>query len=695
MNSSDTIQYPVALESHTLQLLSITPVPMIMSRADGSLEYVNPALIQFLGFQPEEISTFDFIVNHQHQFILNKDQLQLLESDLANPLVADKEYTHRSGDIFTAQLTIIPQIDKNGEVVRFISQIMENLESEKTREKLQLASLVTAKSNEGMMVTDKNGIILDVNSAFSKITGYTKKEVTGKNASMLSSGQQDKLFYKLMWRSIVNSGHWKGEVWNKRKNGEHYPVILSINTDFSADGQVKRRVALLSDQTEIKAKEKQIFRQAYYDSITGLPNRIMFIERLNHIINLTRSKKRSIALMLLDLDGFKEVNDTLGHEVGDEVLKITALRLLNCVDSEDVVARLGGDEFSIINNNIDHLDERAQTILKVLSEPFEVQGKKIYISASIGITLYPQHSKHVSGLLKNADQAMYDAKKRGRNRFSYFSQSMQQLAEQRVKIIEDLRKAIENQQFILHFQPIIDLSSNEIYKAEALLRWWHPQKGLVYPDQFISIAEESGLIVEIGKWLVNEALQQTYVWRETYRKDFQLSVNESPLQFKVTEDVNLGWIENLRKLNLSGGTICIEITENLLMDSSQSVDEKIQNFKDAGIQVALDDFGTGYASLSYLKRFDIDFLKIDKSYIQSMESNKDVLILCESIIDMAHKLGIKVVAEGIETQQQLTILKSMGCDFGQGYLFSKPLKVEDFDLFLSTRKPDPAGSDIH
>ncbi|MBT3203324.1 MAG: EAL domain-containing protein, partial [Gammaproteobacteria bacterium] len=292
-------------------------------------------------------------------------------------------------------------------------------------------------------------------------------------------------------------------------------------------------------------------------------------------------------------------------------------------------------------------------------------------------------SDQVSGLLKSADQAMYAVKKQGRNGFSYFTHSMHQEALDRLSSINELREGIEKQQFILHYQPIVKLANNEISKAEALVRWLHPEKGIVSPDQFIPIAEETGLIIEIGRWVVNEALQQVYVWRETVKENFQLSINESPLQFKSDENSFNNWFAYLEKLDLPGESVSIEITENLLMDFSESVDMKMQKFKDANIQISLDDFGTGYASLSYLKRFDIEFLKIDKSYVQSMEQDKDVLILCESIIQMAHKLDIQVIAEGIETQQQLDILKSLDCDYGQGYLFSRPLPVDEFELLIS------------
>jgi len=684
--TSDNIFLQPKIDRHLYLMLDMASVPMMISRADGTLEYMNSALVNLLGYQSDEINQPDFVIYHQDEFYLDDKVRRAIEADLTVPAVLTATYEHRSGDAISARITIVPQLDEEGTVLRFISQIEDGVENKETDGQLQLASLVFAKSSEGMMVTDEKGVILDVNSAFTKITGYLKDEVYGKNASMLSSGQQDDLFYKLMWKSINTSGHWKGEIWNRRKEGEDYPIIISINTDFDNHGKVNKRVALFSDLTDIKAKEKQIFQQAYYDSVTGLPNRELFIERLNHILNLKKSRSKGIALLLLDLDGFKEVNDTLGHETGNELLKLVTERLLQCVKYDDVVARLGGDEFTVIMQNVSELETVTQNILKKLARPFIFENEEIYISASVGISLFPDDSEQVSELLKNAEQAMYAVKKQGRNGYRFFTPSMQQEAQDRLVAINEIREAIEKKQFILHYQPIVKLATNEIYKAEALVRWEHPEKGVISPDQFIPIAEETGQIIGIGKWVVNEALQQVYVWREAYCSHFQLSVNESPLQFKSDENSFREWFACLEKLDLPGDAVSIEITENLLMDFSESVDVKMQKLKDAHIQISLDDFGTGYASLSYLKRFDIEFLKIDKSYVQSMERDKNVMILCESIIQMAHKLNIQVIAEGIETQKQLNILKSLNCDFGQGYLFSRPIAVDEFEQLLSGKK---------
>ncbi|MCK4708966.1 MAG: EAL domain-containing protein [Gammaproteobacteria bacterium] len=682
MISSDKNYHPLNLEPHALQLFEVTPVPMFLGGLDGSLEHVNTAFIRLLGFHPDDINLAKFILLHQHDFSV-ESHLNNLQIDDTNPVVIEKKYSHCSGDIIHAQLTIMPQLNNDGQVIRYLCQIIDISEVKKTQDKLQLASLVYDKSSEGMMVTDGDGVILDVNSSFTKITGYSKQQVCGKNASMLSSGRQDKLFYELMWESINSTGQWKGEIWNRKENARAYPVMISINTDYDRHGRVNKRVALFSDLSEIKSKEAQIFKQAYYDSITGLPNRDLFIEHLDDIINLKNSKANSIALMLLSMDGFKQINDTLGHEACDELLRLTAQRLQLCVKGDDFVARLGGKEFTIIVHDVTQVETIAQNILKKLAEPFYLENESVHITGSIGITLFPDDSEHTSGLLKRASLAMYSVKKQGRKGYSYFTPSMQQEAQKRLTAINELRVAIEKQEFVLYYQPIVTLSTLDVYKAEALVRWMHPEKGLIEPDKFIPIAEDTGQIIEIGKWVVNEALQQVYVWRETFGIDFQLSINESPLQFKSGKNSFSEWFSYLKKLGLPGEAVSIEITENLLLDLDETVDMKMQQFKDANIQISLDDFGTGYASLSYLKRFNFSYLKIDKSYVQSMEHEKSVLILCQSIIQMAHNLGIKVIAEGIETQKQLDILNVLNCDYGQGFFFSRPVPVDEFELLIS------------
>ncbi len=391
--------------------------------------------------------------------------------------------------------------------------------------------------------------------------------------------------------------------------------------------------------------------------------------------------------MFLDLDRFKDVNDSMGHFMGDVLLKDAARRISGCVRDCDSIARLGGDEFTIILGEleqIDSVDRVARNILQRLAEPFRLGNETAYISGSIGIALYPDDAMDIDALLKNADQAMYAAKNQGRDRYHYFTALMQQKAQLRMRLANDLHGALRRRQFLLYYQPIIEFASGRITKAEALLRWQHPSMGMVSPAEFIPIAEDTGMIVEIGDWVFATAAHQVKQWRQTYDPDFQISVNKSPVQFRKQTFEKNQWLKLLQELDLPGQSMVVEITEGLLLDASNVTRNQLLIFRDAGVQVALDDFGTGYSSLAYLKKFDIDYIKIDQSFVRNLVADSSDMALCEAIVVMAHKLGIEVVAEGIETQEQYELLKAMGCDYGQGYLMSKPVPVDQFAQLLAT-----------
>lgn len=551
---------------------------------------------------------------------------------------------------------------------------------------LRIYSLALESSNEGMVITDENNLIIDVNPAFTVITGYTFDEVQGKNPKILSSDRQDNAFYQAMWYQLNNTGSWQGEIWDKRKNGEIHAKILTINTIPNEDGSIYRYVAMFSDITEKKQSEEHIWRQANFDTLTELPNRHMFKDRLKQEILKSERACLPLALLLIDLDEFKEVNDTLGHDKGDFLLKEAALRIADCVRATDTIARLGGDEFSVVLsqlNDSNHAEDIAQKILNQLAQPFHLGEEVTYVSASIGITLYPSDAISIESLLKNADQAMYLSKKLGRNRFSYFTPILQESAQNRLQLTNELRGALAGKQFQVYYQPIVELATGSIHKAEALIRWHHPVKGVVSPAEFIPLAEETGLIVEIGFWVFQQAVHQVSHWMKLFNKAFQISVNRSPVQFQEHPKRNhLPCLNYLEDFQLSGMNIIFEITEGLLLDAHSGVTETLLKFRDAGIQVALDDFGTGYSSLSYLKKFDIDYLKIDKSFIDHLATDSNDVALCEAIVVMAHKLGLKVIAEGIETAEQHKLLADAGCDYGQGYLFSRPVPPEEFEKLL-------------
>jgi len=445
-------------------------------------------------------------------------------------------------------------------------------------------------------------------------------------------------------------------------------------------------IGVARDRTEKKKTEELIWQQTNFDPLTGLANRRMFKNRLEQDIKKSHRANLPLALMMLDLDRFKEVNDTLGHDIGDLLLKDAAQRLSSCVREADTVARLGGDEFTVIlgeMSDVDSVERIATTILQKLSEPFQLDGQVVYLSASMGITFYPEDATDFDVLLKNADQAMYAAKHQGRNRRSYFAPSMQESIQARMRVVNDLRYALGalNESFRLVYQPIMELASGAIHKAEALIRWQHPTRGLINPTEFIAIAEETEMILEIGDWVFRAAAHQVAHWRASHDVAFQISVNVSPVQMHNMAYIQ-DWLDYLGILGLPGQSIVIEITEGLLLDSSNGVIGQLQSCHQAGMEVSLDDFGTGYSALSYLKKFNIDTIKIDQSFVRNLAPDSDDMVLCEAMIAMAHKLGIKVIAEGVETSEQRDLLTAAGCDYGQGYWFSRPVSAQAFEALL-------------
>lgn len=469
---------------------------------------------------------------------------------------------------------------------------------------------------------------------------------------------------------------------HRRRSGEEFPVEVSLAA-FEYGGETVLQ-ATVRDITDRKKADALMYRLAHYDALTDLPNRTLFLDRLGQEIRKSNRSGLALTLLYIDLDQFKEVNDTLGHHVGDALLVDAARRIEACVRESDTVARLGGDEFTVILPELSdpiHVERVARDIIKTLIEPFQLGGETVYVSASIGITVYPDDAADAESLLKNADQAMYVAKDGGRNRFSYFTNLLQEKALARSQLVKDLRGALMAGQFKVYFQPIVELATGKVCKAEALIRWLHPERGMVSPAEFIPLAEETGLINEIGDWVFRESVHWAKRWNEFCSNGFQVSVNKSPVQF-LSEIHQDDWVEYLRELGLSGQCVSIEITEGLLLNASSGITDKLLRFRDAGIQVSIDDFGTGYSALSYLKKFDIDYLKIDQSFVRNLVTDSSDRALSEAIIVMAHKLGLKVIAEGVETVAQRDLLAAAGCDYGQGYLFSKAVPPEEFEELL-------------
>ncbi|MCW8884198.1 MAG: EAL domain-containing protein [Motiliproteus sp.] len=556
------------------------------------------------------------------------------------------------------------------------------------RERGLLRSLVNAIPDL-IFFKDRESIYLGCNKAFENFVGRSEEELKRKSDFDLFDRDTAEFFRQKDREMFATGKSLNNEEWVEYPDGRKV-FLDTIKTTYSdQSGNIQGVVGISRDITAKRKAEELIWRQANFDSLTGMPNRNMLHDRMVQEMKKADRSETSMVVMFLDLDDFKDVNDTLGHDKGDTLLKACAKRLSGCVRKADTVARQGGDEFTVILSELtdpDSIERVANGILRAVAEPFQLEGDVVYVTASIGITLYPQDADNVELLQRNADQAMYEAKKRGRGRFQYFTRSMQEAAMARLILTNDLRDAVIDHQFKVLYQPIMELSSGTVHKAEALIRWQHPKRGLVSPLEFISIAEETGMIVPMGNWIFHQSAEQVSQWRQRFGEHFQVSVNCSPVQFRDDSGSQDRWNEQLRKLKLPGDAIVVEITEGLLMDASDYVSDKLAAFAEANIQVALDDFGTGYSSLSYLKRFDIDYLKIDRAFVSNLAPDSEDLALCEAIIVMAHKLGIKVIAEGIETEQQLQLLREAGCDFGQGYLFSPPVAARQFEELFEVRK---------
>ncbi|AZP12633.1 sensor domain-containing protein [Undibacterium parvum] len=559
-----------------------------------------------------------------------------------------------------------------------------------SEERLRLA---LAATHQGLYDLDIRSGIAIVNPEYASMLGFDHANFHESNEAWKGRiHPDDKEAITLAYQNYLNgkSAEYRVEYRQKKKNGE-YIWILTVGAivEYDAQNRPLRMLGTHLDITEKKKSEALIWRQANIDALTGLPNRRMFYDRLEHDIQKSRRSGLPLAVFFIDLDHFKEVNDTLGHAIGDALLVEAAQRLQACVRASDTVARLGGDEFTVSlpdQHDPDHVEAIAQNIIAKMAQPFHLGNEEIYLSASIGITVYPNDAQNLENLLKHADQAMYAAKESGRNRFSYFTSQLQTAALARMRLTSELRTAIAEQQLEVHFQAIVSLASGTIDKAEALIRWQHPQLGMISPVEFIPIAESCGLITQIGDYVFQQALLWIKKWRSRYQSQFQISINQSPMEFQSDTTRYLNWVQQLHQQGLPGQAICIEITEGLLLDASTKISQKLGQLRDAGIQVALDDFGTGYSSLSYLKKFKIDYLKIDQSFIRNLSSDESDLALSEAIIVMAHKLGLKVVAEGVESASQSEILSAAGCDFAQGYLFAKPMPAEQFEMLLQQQQ---------
>ncbi len=691
VDNTDIIQAKKSLEEKQEMMLSImnhSQNMIALKDIAGRYEFVNARFEEFFGLKAEDV--------------IKKSDTQLFDKSIASLFRIDdmsvlKDLSAKEsrqtimyhGKSFFLHTNRFPIFDDEGIIKSICVEIHDISHKYEAEQKLKLAAKVFDRAGEGILITDERNKILTVNDSFTRITGYTPEEVVGKTPSILNSGKHDKEFFQTLWSAVLERGWWQGEIFNRNKNGEVYPEWLTINTVKDNNGKITNFVAIFSDISNIKNSQRKIEHMATHDELTSLPNRFCFVDELKHQLVHAHKQGEKRAVLFIDLDEFKNINDTLGHNVGDALLIEVSKRLKECTKPSDFIARLGGDEFTAILNT-GHLDEiiiYAQKILDYLTASYLIDDKKLYISCSIGISIFPDHGMDSSSLLRSADTAMYRAKESGKKRFVFFEEEMKALSMQRMSIESGLRLALERDLFDVVFQPKVETITHEVIGAEVLLRWNDPILGDVSPSVFIPIAEKSGLMSDIGKKMFSKAMQFLKELLDEGIALPNIAFNISAIQFR-DKQFETCFLDKLSLHGIPKETITIEITETVLMENTASVHEILENFNAQGMRISIDDFGTGYSSLSYLKKFPLHELKIDRSFIDDLEGNSDDYHITHAIIDVAHALGLDVIAEGVENHEQCELLKELGCTKAQGYLFYHPLSFKEFKKLLKKASHD-------
>jgi diguanylate cyclase (GGDEF)-like protein/PAS domain S-box-containing protein len=592
--------------------------------------------------------------------------------------LCDLRMVAKDGSDLWTMVSFGPILDQQGQSVGVLGMVVDVTARKKAETQVRLAAQVFDTAAKGIMILDADKNVVEVNRAFTQATGFEAQEVVGKKPWFLGGSLQDEAFYQGIWQALRKTGNWRGEIDNRRKNGEVIPALLNVSAVRDEHGEITHYAAIFSDIADLKAAQRQLEYLATYDTLTGLPNRNLFYDRLQHGVEKASRDGKRLALFFVDLDNFKTINDTLGHEMGDRLLAQVADRLSACTRREDTVARLGGDEFAIITEDVAHPGAEAaitaRHMIAALSAPFKLDNQEVFVSASIGIALFPDNGRDAAALLRNADTAMYKAKDLGKNSYHFFTEELDMRAAERAATENGLRHALKHDEFFLFYQPQMELDSGCIVGFEALLRWQHPDFGLLLPEHFIPVAETSGLIVPIGKWVMRTACRQIRDWSRQGLGDFRIAVNLSARQFrqkKFAEAIR----EIIEEMEIEPSNLEVELTESTLMDDAEHAGRVLRQLKEMGVHIAIDDFGTGYSSLQYLKKFPIDHLKIDSHFVNDIATNRDDAAIAMAIITMGHSMQMKVVAEGVETSEQLAFLRASGCDVIQGYIVNMPLSV--------------------
>lgn len=583
--------------------------------------------------------------------------------------------------------------DAQGQALRMIGTHTDLTLLKQREEMLALNAYVFTHSSEGIVISAPDNTILSVNDAFTRISGYAADEVIGRNPSMLQSGRHDQAFYQAMWHALEAHGSWQGELWNRRKDGELYLEHITINVARNDDGSVRNYYAIFTDITQRRQAEARVQHLTHHDALTDLPNRTLLADRLDFLLRHSQRASEALALLVIDLDRFKYVNDSLGHEAGDRLLVELAQRLQQAVRQQDTLARMGGDEFALLlpQTHAEGAAHLSRQIIDLIARPVAIDGHELIVTASVGIALHPGDGHTVGELLQAGDTAMYRAKAAGGANFQFYAPEMHRNASRVLQLENQLRRALERQELALHYQPQIHLQTGQRLGCEALMRWQHPEHGSVSPAEFIPIAEQSGLIVTIGEWALRQAAQQARTWQDAGLPPLVMAVNVSAPQFQQPDFPDL--VQRvLHDTGLAPRWLELEITESVVSADPEQAVATMHRLQALGVSLSVDDFGTGYSSLSYLKRFPIHKLKIDQSFVHDLTTDPSNLSIVTGIIAMAHSLGLQTVAEGVETPVQAQALQQKGCDVGQGYLYARPMPADDFARWMQN---SPAPADAH
>ncbi len=664
---------------------------IFQTTGDGRYLAANPALARLYGYSnPTELIADLSDIKHRLYVQPGRrdDFLQLIASE-GEVINFESEVYRRNGSRIWISENAHAVFGADGELIFYEGTVRDITSRKATEDRLRMLAMVFSNSNEAIIVTDANNRIIATNPAFTELTGYSEAEVLGRNPRLLSAGSTEPEVFRSMWSSLHQHGAWQGELWDRRKSGEAYPKWLSISVVRDNAGRITHHIGSFIDISELKATQERIRHLAHHDTLTNLPNRFSLHEKLEQALSFCRRNNRQLALMLIDLDRFKTINDTLGHHAGDALLVQVADRLRATVRDSDIVARLGGDEFVVALPGINSPSDAAHLADKIarrISEPYQIIGQEQRTSPSIGICLYPNDAVEIGDLLKNADVAMYHAKAQGRGNYQFFTEDMHIAMTQRMTIEADLRLALERQEFVLHYQPQLDLRRGTIVGVEALIRWQHPTRGMVPPNEFIPVAEETGMIGAIGDWVLAEACRQLRAWQDDGIQHLRMSINLSASQF-MDKTLPDRIHELLGQYGLEAGLIDLEVTESMSMASPDESISVMRTLSGSGLTLSIDDFGTGYSSLAYLKLLPIRTLKIDRSFVKDIETDPNDADICDVTVLLAHKLGLEVVAEGVENEAQLKFLLSIGCEKVQGYLISRPLPAAQAEAFIRNNPP--------